>query len=296
MRFDRATRRRWFSRGMVVLTGLSILVVVTPLIWIIYETVLLGGSVFNLALFTQGIPYPCTPGHGITCQQGGLVIPIEGTLILIGLAALYSVPIGVGAAICSVEYGGQRRWARITGLVADVLSGVPSIVAGAFIYALLVLYEPTIVFSTLSGSLALAVLMLPIITRACEEALRTVPHSVREAALALGISRWKTSVRIVLVGALPGIVTGILLAIARAAGEAAPMLILLGNGCAHPLQGISAQGCALSYWIWFGATNPYQNWANLAWAAALLLLLLILLLSVASRLALDRMARRMRGG
>ena len=168
--------------------------------------------------------------------------------------------------------------------------------AGAFVYALLILYDPAIVFSTLSGSLALAVLMLPIVTRACEEALRTVPHSVREAAYALGISRWKTSVRIVLVGALPGIVTGILLAIARAAGEAAPLLILLGNGCAHSLQGIQDEGCSLSYWIWLGATNPYQNWANLAWAAALLLVLIILVLSVASRLVLDRMARRMRGG
>ncbi|HXQ79369.1 MAG: phosphate ABC transporter permease PstA [Thermoplasmata archaeon] len=296
MTFDRATRRKWFSHGMVVLTGLSIVVVATPLVWIIYETALLGGSVFNVALFTQGIPYPCTPGNGITCHQGGIVVPIEGTLILVGLAALFSVPIGIGAAIASVEYGGQRRWARITGLVADVLSGVPSIVAGAFVYALLILYDPAIVFSTLSGSLALAVLMLPIVTRACEEALRTVPHSVREAAYALGISRWKTSVRIVLVGALPGIVTGILLAIARAAGEAAPLLILLGNGCAHSLQGIQDEGCSLSYWIWLGATNPYQNWANLAWAAALLLVLIILVLSVASRLVLDRMARRMRGG
>jgi phosphate transport system permease protein len=296
MNFDRATRRKWFSHGMVVLTGLSIVVVATPLIWIIYETVLLGGSVFNVGLFTQGIPYPCTPGHGIVCQQGGLVVPIEGTLILVGLAALYAVPIGIGAAIFSVEYGGQRRWARITGLVSDVLSGVPSIVAGAFVYALLILYEPAIVFSTFAGSLALAVLMLPIVTRACEEALRTVPHSVREAALALGISRWKTSVRIVLVGALPGIVTGVLLGIARAAGEAAPLLLVLGNGCVHPLQGIQAEGCGLPLWIYYGATNPYQNWANLAWAAALILILLILGLSVVSRLVLDRMARRMRGG
>ncbi|MGP8072023.1 MAG: phosphate ABC transporter permease PstA [Thermoplasmata archaeon] len=296
MRFDRPTRRKWFSHGMAVLTGLSIVVVVTPLIWIIYETAVLGGGDFNIALFTQGIPYPCTPGNGIICHQGGLIVPIEGTLILIGLAALFSVPIGIGAAIFSVEYGGQRRWARITGLVADVLSGVPSIVAGAFVYALLILYEPTIVFSTFSGSLALAILMLPIVTRACEEALRTVPHSVREAALALGISRWKTSIRIVLVGALPGIVTGVLLGIARAAGEAAPLIIVLGNGCAHPLQGLQSEGCALPLWIYYGATNPYQNWASLAWAAALLLILLILVLSVASRLVLDRMARRLRGG
>lgn len=190
---------------------------------------------------------------------------------------------------------GERASARIVGLVADVLSGVPSIVAGAFIYALILIYEPTIVFSTLSGSLALSVLMIPIVARTCEEALRTVPNSVREAALALGISRWKTTLRIVLVSALPGIVTGVLLAIARAAGEAAPLLITIGNGCAHPLQGITAEGCALPLWIFYGATNPYQNWANLAWAAALLLLVLILALSIVSRLTLNRLSRRMRG-
>ncbi len=295
MKFDRSARRKVFSHGMTVLTGLAIVVIMIPLVAVIYEVVSLGDSVINVALFTQGIPYPCSPQPGITCQQGGLAVPIEGSLLLLGLASLYSVPIGIGAAIFSVEYGGERASARIVGLVADVLSGVPSIVAGAFIYALILIYEPTIVFSTLSGSLALSVLMIPIVARTCEEALRTVPNSVREAALALGISRWKTTLRIVLVSALPGIVTGVLLAIARAAGEAAPLLITIGNGCAHPLQGITAEGCALPLWIFYGATNPYQNWANLAWAAALLLLVLILALSIVSRLTLNRLSRRMRG-
>ena len=216
MKFDRSARRKVFSHGMTVLTGLAIVVIMIPLVAVIYEVVSLGDSVINVALFTQGIPYPCSPQPGITCQQGGLAVPIEGSLLLLGLASLYSVPIGIGAAIFSVEYGGERASARIVGLVADVLSGVPSIVAGAFIYALILIYEPTIVFSTLSGSLALSVLMIPIVARTCEEALRTVPNSVREAALALGISRWKTTLRIVLVSALPGIVTGVLLAIARA--------------------------------------------------------------------------------
>jgi phosphate transport system permease protein len=137
--------------------------------------------------------------------------------------------------------------------------------------------------------------MVPIVTRTCEEALRTVPNSVREAALALGISRWKVTLRIVLVSALPGIVTGILLSVARATGEAAPLLILLGNGCEHPLQGITQEGCALPLWIYEGATSPDQNLIALAWGAALLLLVLILVLSVVSRMTLDRMARRMRG-
>jgi len=296
MKFDRAARRKAFSHGMTVLTGLSIVVIMLPLVAVIYEVLQLGGSVINVAFFTQQIPYPCSPEPGITCHQGGVIVPIEGTLVLIGLSSLLSVPVGIGAAIFAVEYGGERRSARIIGMIADVLSGVPSIVAGAFAYALFVVYDPAIAFSTLSGSVALSILMIPIVTRTTEEALRTVPHSVREAALALGISRWKMTLRITLVAALPGIVTGILLAIARSAGEAAPLLIALGNGCAHPLQGVTQEGCALPLWIFYGATNPYQNWAALAWGCALLLLLLILALSVLSRFTLDRLARRMRGG
>jgi len=137
--------------------------------------------------------------------------------------------------------------------------------------------------------------MVPIVTRTSEEALRTIPQSVREAALALGISRWKTSVRIVLVGALPGILTGILLSIARSAGEAAPLLLVLGNGCPHPFEGIYQEGCALSLWIYLGATSPDQNWIALAWGAALLLVALVLGLSLVTRLVLNRMARRWKG-
>lgn len=296
MKFDRAARRKYFSHGMTVLSGLAIVVIMVPLAAVIYEAVVLGGSVFNVAFFTQGIPYPCTPEPGITCHQGGVIVPIEGTLVLLGLASLIAVPVGVGAAIFAVEYGGERVSARIIGVVADVLSGVPSIVAGVFIYALFVIYDPTLAFSTFSGSLALSVLMVPIVTRTCEEALRTVPHSVREAALALGISKWKTTMRITFVSALPGVVTGILLAIARASGEAAPLLITLGNSCPHPLAGIYQQGCALPLWIFYGATNPYKNWYELAWGCALLLLLFILALSVLSRFTLERMTRRMRGG
>ena len=295
MSFDLAGRRKLFSHGMTVLTGLSIVVILVPLVAVIYEVFLLGSSVINVAFFTQQIPYPCTPQPGVTCHQGGVIVPLDGTLLLIGLASLMAVPIGIGAAIFAVEYGGERRSARLIGMVADVLSGVPSIVAGAFAYSLFVLYAPNLAFTTLDGSIALSVLMVPIVTRTCEEALRTVPHSVREAALALGISRWKMTLRITFVSALPGVVTGVLLAIARAAGEAAPLLLTIGNGCAHPLQGITAEGCALPLWIFLGATNPYHNWYSLAWGCALLLLGLILVLSVLSRFTLDWMARRMRG-
>jgi phosphate transport system permease protein len=293
MTFDRAGRRKLFSHGMTVASGLAIVVIMAPLISVIYEAIVLGGSVFNLAFFTQGLPYPCSPRAGVTCQQGGMGPAIEGTFILIGLGSLFSVPVGVGAAIFAVEYGGERSVARIIGIAADVLSGVPSIVAGVFIYAVVLLYDPTIVFSALSGSLALAVIMVPIVTRTTEEALRTVPNSVREAALALGISRWKTSVRIVLVTALPGVLTGALLAVARAAGEAAPLLIV-DNGL-RGFLGLNNTVAAVPFEVYFFSTNPYQNWIALAWGGALFLLVLILGLSLASRLVLNRMARRLAG-
>jgi phosphate transport system permease protein len=166
-------------------------------------------------------------------------------------------------------------------------------VVGAFIYALVLLYDPAIVFSTLSGSLALAVIMVPIVTRTTEEALRTVPNSVREAALALGISRWKTSVRIVLVAAIPGVLTGVLLAVSRATGEAAPLLIL--DNSLRSCVGLNTQCAAVPILMYTFATTPYQNWINLAWGAALFLLVMVLGLSLVSRLVLNRLARRVRG-
>jgi phosphate transport system permease protein len=295
MNFDRAVRRKLFSHGMTVLSGLAIVVILVPLASVIYTAVVLGSSSLSYGFFTQPLPDPCSPHLGVSCPTGGVAPALDGTLILIGLSSLFSVPIGVAAAIFSVEYGGERAGARIIGLVADVLSGVPSIVAGVFVYTLVLYYDPAITFSTLSGSFALALLMVPIVTRTSEEALRTIPQSVREAALALGISRWKTSVRIVLVGALPGVLTGILLSIARSAGEAAPLLLTLGNGCPHPFEGINQEGCALSLWIYQGATSPDQNWIALAWGAALLLVVLVLGLSLVTRLVLDRMARRWKG-
>jgi phosphate transport system permease protein len=293
MKFDRAVRRKLFSHGMTVASGLAVVVIMAPLISVIYEAVVLGGSVFNVAFFTQGLPYPCSPQPGVTCDQGGMAPAIVGTFILIGTASLFSVPLGVGAAIFAVEYGGERGFARIISMAADVLAGVPSIVAGVFIYAVILLYDPTIAFSAISGSLALAVIMVPIVARTTEEALRTVPNSVREAALALGISRWKTSVRIVLVSALPGVLTGVLLAVARAAGEAAPLLIV--NNGLRGFLGYNTTVAAVPFEVYFFATNPYQNWINLAWGGALFLLVMILGLSLASRFVLNRMARRMRG-
>jgi len=295
MNFDRYHRRRLFSHSMTVLSGLAIVVILVPLVAVIYEAVVLGSPAFSFAFFTQRPALPCTPVSGVTCSLGGVYPPIEGTLVLIGLASLVAVPIGIAAAIFTVEYGRERAIARVISATADVLAGIPSILAGVFVYALFLQYDRALAFSTLSGSLAISALMIPIVVRTSEEALRTVPNSVREAALALGIARWKIGVRIVLVTALPGVVTGALLSVARAAGEAAPLLFTLGNGCLHPLQGLDQEGCAMPLWIFIGATSPYQNWYTLAWGAALFLIVMILAISLSSRLVLNQVARRARG-
>jgi phosphate transport system permease protein len=293
MILDRFHRRKLFSFVMTVLTGLAIVVILIPLVAVIYQAAVLGGADFSVGFFTQGTPPLCPPG--VACPQGGVWPAIQGTLILVGLASIIGVPIGLGAGIFAVEYGGVRPLARLISTTADVLAGVPSILIGIFVYALFVEYNPTIVFSVISTSIALGILMVPIVTRGAEEALRTVPNSVREAALALGISRWKTSIRIVLISALPGVVTAILLAVARAAGESAILLILAG-GTYRPFTSLNSPVLGLPLLIFNFADSPYSNLVALAWGAALLLIILILGISLISRFTLNRMARRMRGG
>jgi len=219
---------------------------------------------------------------------------IQGTLILVGLATAISVPVGLGAAIYAVEFRSRFLGLAIS-FTADVLTGVPSIIAGVFIYAYFVIYDPSIVFSTITGALALSVIMIPIVTRTCEEALRTVPHAVREAALALGISRWRTTLQIVVTTALPAIVTGILLSVMRASGEAAPLLFT-AFGSRLGFQGFNNPINALPLLIYNFAESPYHNWIDLAWGAALILIILILITSVISRLVVQRMVHRMQGG
>jgi phosphate transport system permease protein len=280
---------------MTVLTGSTILIVLAPLLAILYQAILLGGPAVISPHFFTGVPAePCSPRPGVTCQYGGIAPSIEGTLALLLVASSIAIPIGLLAAVYVVEYGGDRPAARLISSAADILSGVPSIVAGLFIFSLLYQEDPLILHSAYAGGLALAFLMIPIVTRTTEEALRTVPNAMREAATALGISRWKSTVRIVLVAALPGIVTGVLLSIARAAGESAPLL-LTAFGSLQGFYGFDQPTDALPLLIFRFAPQPYTNWIALAWGAALILLLLILILSAASRLALDRMERRLRG-
>lgn len=268
----RATRRRFTSRFMTgVVVGLCVLAIL-PLLFIFGDLVAKGASSLDWAFFTKSPAPAGDPG-------GGVANAIVGTLIVVGIACVIGLPVGIGAGVFLAEYGhGRTGW--IVRFVADVLNGTPSIVVGIFAWTFIV--KPVGHFSALAGSVALAVLMIPMITRTTEEMVRLVPNSLREAALALGYPRWRTSLAVVVRTALTGIVTGCLVGVARIAGETAPLLFTaLGNlnfsiTVSQPIQTLSLQ-------IYVYATGPFDEWHRLAWAAALVLVGLVLILAIVAR-------------
>ena len=269
---NRSFRRHLVSRLMtglvVVLCGVAVL----ALVLILGNLVLKGASSIDWAFFTRS---PVPAGQ----NGGGVANAIVGTGIVVGLAALIGVPIGVGAGMYLAEYGSGKLGFTVR-FIADVLNGTPSIVIGIVAWTFIV--RPTHRFSALAGSVALAILMIPMLARTTEEMVRLVPHSLREAALALGYPRWRTSLKVVARTALTGIVTGCLVGIARVAGETAPLLFTaLGNlnftlSVTQPMQTLSLQ-------IYVYATGPFEEWHRLAWASALVLMGLVLIISLTAR-------------
>jgi phosphate transport system permease protein len=253
---------------IALLSGLAVL----ALVLILGDLILKGASSLNWAFFTEN---PVPAGE----TGGGVAHAIVGTAIVVGIAALIGLPVGIGAGLYLAEFG-TGRLGFLVRFIADVMNGTPSIVIGIFAWTWMV--KPVGRFSALAGSVALAILMIPMIARTTEEMVRLVPHSLREAALALGYPRWRTSLRIVVRTALGGIVTGCLVGIARVAGETAPLLFTaLGNlnfslALNHPMQTLSLQ-------IYVYATGPFDEWHRLAWASALVLMGLVLVLSIAAR-------------
>lgn len=257
---------------MTLLLGGATLLVLVPLAILFTHIVKMGISSISLDFFTQ-IPKP-TGETG-----GGMANGIGGSALLIGLASAFGIPVGVLGAVYLSEYGGSRISMAIR-FSADVLSGIPSIITGMVAYALLVV--PMKGFSALAGSVALALIMIPIILRTTEEQLKMVPDSLREAALALGIPLWRTTLKVTLRSALTGVITGVLLAIARVSGETAPLLFTaLGNQfwSASLTQPIAA----LPLQIFNFAISPYEDWHKLAWAGALVLVTLMFVLSLTAR-------------
>jgi phosphate transport system permease protein len=265
-------RRRAVNRAMIGLTYLAALVAVVPLGLILWELVRRGASSVSWSFLTH---MPAPSGE----LGGGMANAIVGTTVIVAIASAIGLPVGIGAGL----YLAERRGARLSAIVrflADVLNGLPSIVLGIFAWQLLV--RPFHHFSALAGGIALAAMMIPFVSRTTEEMIRVVPLSLREAALALGYSRWRTSLTVVLRTALPGIVTGVLVAIARIAGETAPLLFTaFGNQfwSLSPFRPIAA----LPMQLYVYAISPFDDWRAQAWAGALVLVGLVLVLSVAAR-------------
>jgi phosphate transport system permease protein len=247
---------------------------VLPLLLILGTLVAKGAGSINLDFFTR-MPVPAGE------SGGGVAHAIVGTLLMVGAACLIGLPIGISAGIFAAEWPGTRL-ATVTRFIADVLNGTPSIVVGVFAWAWIVAKQKH--FSGFAGSAALAVLMIPMVMRTTEEMIKLVPHSLREAALALGFPRWRTSLTVVVRTCLPGIVTGALLAVARVAGETAPLLFT-ALGSQYMSTSLRQPIAALPLVVFTYATGPYDDWHRLAWAAALVLILVVLVLSLASRFA-----------
>jgi phosphate transport system permease protein len=264
--------RKIKDRFMRIFIFLALVAALIPLFSILGEVIINGSSSVNIAFLTQPTP---TVGEA----GGGVANAIQGTLLTIGLASLIGVPIGLMSGIFLSEYGGAKLSTSVR-FFNDVLAGFPSIVVGIFGYTLIVL---SIGFSVIAAAFALAIIMIPIVTRTTEEALKLVPATVREAAIALGVPQWKTIVSVVLSDAKKGIATGILLALARIAGESAPVLVTMGYW-RWWFAGLDKPVANLALDIYTFAISPFENWRALGWGSALILVLLILGISMAVRL------------
>jgi phosphate transport system permease protein len=255
----------------------AVIVALIPLFFILMNLVLKGAGSLSLDFFTKT---PAPAGE----TGGGVAHALVGTLIIVGTASLIGLPIGIAAGIYCAEYPTSRlTW--VTRFVADVMNGTPSIVVGVFAWAWIVAQQKH--FSALAGSVALALLMIPMVLRTTEEMIKLVPNSLREAALALGYPRWRTSLSVVIRTTLPGIMTGALLATARIAGETAPLLFT-ALGSQYLSFDLDQPMAALPLTVFTYATGPYEEWHQYAWAAALVLILLVFVLSLGARLAIRR--------
>jgi len=263
------------------ITGLSVLatiIVITPLVAILGYLIYKGASSLNLAFFTH-IPAPVgEPG-------GGMANSIVGSGIILALASSMGIPIGIAAGVYLAEFGRGRFLANAIRFTADVLNGVPSIVMGISIYSLVVMQQKH--FSALAGGIALAIMMVPTITRTTEEMLATVPHAIREAALGLGVSKWRTAISVSLRTASPGIITGCMLAFARVAGETAPLLFTAFGNQFWSLK-LTEPIAALPLQIYVYAISPYDEWHRLAWAGSLVLIVMIMVAVTLVRIFANR--------
>jgi phosphate transport system permease protein len=278
------TRRRLVSGAFVAFCACSVLLALVPLAFILFFVVSRGLQSLNLAFF-MNLPKP------VGEAGGGMGNAILGTLILAGLGSAFAIPIGIMSGVYMSEYAGSGL-ASVVRFAADTLNGVPSIVIGVFVYGIAVL--PFKQFSAMAGGLALGIMMIPIVARTTEELLLLVPQTMREGALALGATRARAVFTVVVPAALPGIVTGAVLALARIAGETAPLLFTAFNNrffstsLGQPIASLTVQ-------VYTYAISPYEDWHRQAWAGALVLVAIVLICSLLARFATRRLESMTRG-
>jgi phosphate transport system permease protein len=273
-------RRQALDRLMRAVVTSAFLLVAMPLVSLVWTVIERGTNRFDTEFFTETM-------RGVVGEGGGIYHAIVGTLIVTGLATLMSVPFGLFTAIYLAEYGHGTKLAKAIQSMVDVMTGIPSIVAGLFAYALFELMFGPGTRSGLAGAVALTVLMTPVIVRSAEEMLRLVPNELREAAYALGVPKWKTVVKVVLPTAIAGIITGVVLAIARVIGETAPLLVTVGLAQGvnwNPFDGRMTTLPVFTYYQYVQPGIPPEAGQDRAWAAALVLILIVMVLFTVARI------------
>jgi phosphate transport system permease protein len=283
---------------MAALCCLCVVVALLPLGSILYTALVRGLPAFSPTFLSANPPAPCEP---ILCQTGGIWAALQGSLVMVGLASLFSVPLGILAGIFLSEWG-HLPFARGMRFLIEVMTGIPSIVVGVFAYALYLyaanagLVPTSYVLSALSGASALSVIMVPIIARTTDGALQLVPVSIREAALALGLARWRVVLRVVLSTGRAAVLTGALLGFSRAMGETAP-LIMTASFSFFPITQLNERAASIPLLIFLDGRSSYGNQVAIAWGAALFIILMVLAISITARLvAGSALARGAAGG
>jgi phosphate transport system permease protein len=274
-----ARRRLWRNRRNTALIVLAVVLTLIPVAMILYQITSKGILTMNWEFLTSSQPF------SLRRTGGGFLNGLIGTGIMVGLAALVSVPLGILGAVYLVEYGKGNWLAKLIRFFSDVMTGVPSIFVGLFVYTALVIQFG---FGALMGAASLAIIMMPIVVRSTEEMLKLVPHELKDASYALGAAKWQTVLRVILPSAAPGITTGVMLAVARAAGETAPLLLTaLGSiQLTAKLWGAPIQALPLA--IFDGARNPFAAGQARAWAGALELLVIVLVFTIVARVVASR--------
>jgi phosphate transport system permease protein len=276
----RHLRRKVVDKIVTVLVTASFLLALFPLISILWTVISKGFAALSSEFFTYSM-------RNVVGEGGGIYHALIGTLLITGAAAVISIPIGLLTAIYLIEYGEGRPMARVVTFLVDVMTGIPSIVAGLFAYALLVLFAGPGVRMGLGGAIALSLLMIPVVVRSSEEMLKLVPNELREASYALGVPKWRTILKVVLPTALAGIVTGITLAVARVIGETAPLLIIAGLTDSVNFNLFNDRMATLPVFTYSAIASPgFPPGPSIdrAWGAALVLLIIVMLLNLLARI------------